>query len=98
MRSHSADLRQRAEALTPREREVMWLVVAGMLNKQTGQRLGVTEKTVKVHRARVMRKMGANSLAGLVRMAEQLRADSPPPDSAAGRPPGVTAAGGPGPG
>jgi FixJ family two-component response regulator len=76
-RSHSDELRRRADVLTPREREVMWLVVTGMLNKQTGHRLGVTEKTVKVHRARVMRKMGADSLAELVRMAEQLRAELP---------------------
>jgi FixJ family two-component response regulator len=94
VRSHSADLRQRAEALTPREREVMWLVVTGMLNKQTGYRLGVTEKTVKVHRARVMHKMGADSLAELVRMSEQLLADSPPQDSTPQRPPGLIASAG----
>jgi FixJ family two-component response regulator len=91
-RSQSAGLRGRAEALTPREREVMWLVVTGMLNKQTGHRLGVTEKTIKVHRARVMHKMGADSLAELVRMAEQLRAESAPSDATAERPPAPAAA------
>jgi RNA polymerase sigma factor (sigma-70 family) len=67
-----ADIRQRAESLSPREREVMTLVVDGMANKETGSRLGVTEKTVKVHRARVMRKMQADSLAELVRLAEKV--------------------------
>jgi FixJ family two-component response regulator len=50
----------------------MGLVVSGMLNKQAGHRLGVTEKTIKVHRAQVMHKMGAQSLADLVRMAEKI--------------------------
>jgi FixJ family two-component response regulator len=67
-----AELRRRAQTLSDREREVMALVVAGMLNKQAGHRLGVTEKTVKVHRAQVMHKMCAASLPDLVRMAEQL--------------------------
>jgi FixJ family two-component response regulator len=70
--AQAVDLRRRAKTLTPREREVLGLVVAGLLNKQTACRLGVTEKTVKVHRAHVMRKMEANSLADLVRMAERL--------------------------
>jgi FixJ family two-component response regulator len=74
-----ADLRQRAAALSPREREVLALVVSGLLNKQAGYRLGVTEKTVKAHRARVMRKMRADSLAELVRMAERLGVPSPRP-------------------
>lgn len=65
-------LRARLETLTPREREVFGLVASGMLNKQVAFDLGVTEKTIKVHRARVMQKMGAQSLADLVRFAEKL--------------------------
>jgi FixJ family two-component response regulator len=70
----TAALRRRFEALSPREREVLALVVSGMLNKQAARRLGVTEKTVKAHRAQVMHKMGAGSLAELVRMAARLGA------------------------
>jgi FixJ family two-component response regulator len=66
--------RRRAAALSPREQEVMALIVQGLLNKQVGHRLGVTEKTVKVHRARVMSKMGAGSLAELVRLAGRIEA------------------------
>jgi FixJ family two-component response regulator len=69
-----AVIQQRVASLSPRERQVMALVVKGLVNKQTGQQLGVTEKTVKAHRARVMRKMGANSLADLVHMADRLGA------------------------
>jgi FixJ family two-component response regulator len=67
-----AALRERYDQLTPRECEVFSLVVAGMLNKQTASRLGIAEKTIKVHRAQVMKKMGADSLADLVRMASRL--------------------------
>jgi len=62
-------IRQRVETLTEREREVFALVVSGMLNKQTAARLGTSEKTIKVHRGRMMEKMGAGSVADLVRAA-----------------------------
>jgi FixJ family two-component response regulator len=64
-------LSQRLNTLTPREREVMALVVRGLLNKQIAFELGTVEKTIKVHRARVMQKMGVDSLAELVRIADK---------------------------
>jgi FixJ family two-component response regulator len=66
------DIQRRLDSLTPREREVMALVVTGLLNKQIANELGTVEKTVKVHRARVMEKMEAQSLADLVRIAERV--------------------------
>jgi FixJ family two-component response regulator len=70
--SETAEVRERFDALTSREREVMSLVVAGWLNKQIGFELKISEVTVKIHRGRVMNKMGAQSLAELVRMTERL--------------------------
>jgi len=67
-----ADLRSRFESLTPREQQVITLVSTGLMNKQIAGELGVTEITVKVHRANAMRKMGAKSLASVIRMVQDL--------------------------
>jgi len=67
------DLQERYHALTPREQEVMTLVVAGMLNKQIASEIGASEATVKVHRGHVMQKMQAGSVVDLVRMADKLK-------------------------
>jgi FixJ family two-component response regulator len=72
-RREVAELQLRHESLTPREREVMTFVVKGLLNKQVGAELGMSETTVKLHRGQVMQKMRADSLADLVRIAERLR-------------------------
>jgi len=70
--SETRELRERYASLTPRERQVMALVVSGLLNKQIGGQLGISEITVKAHRGQVMQKMKANSLATLVKMAAQI--------------------------
>lgn len=67
------DLRSRWELLTPRERQVFQLITSGLLNKQAGAELGTSERTIKVHRGRVMEKLQAESLAELVRMADLLK-------------------------
>lgn len=72
-RAESADLRERYATLTPRERDVLPLVVSGLLNKQAAAALGITEVTLQLHRRSVMQKMHAGSLADLVRMAERLQ-------------------------
>jgi FixJ family two-component response regulator len=80
--AHEAEmraLRQRYASLTPREQQVMALVVAGLLNKQVGSDLGISEITVKAHRGSVMRKMEADSLADLVTMAARLHPSPAPP-------------------
>ncbi|MFN9807051.1 MAG: response regulator transcription factor [Betaproteobacteria bacterium] len=77
-RAEWADLQARAAQLTPREREVFGHVIAGRLNKIIADRIGTTEQTVKVHRARVMDKMGAESVADLVRIGQRIGIDPTP--------------------
>ena len=72
-RAEVALLRQRYLALTPREREVLALVVSGLLNKQSAAELGISEVTLQIHRRNAMKKMAASSLADLVRFAERLQ-------------------------
>ena len=71
-RAKAAELRRRYESLTPREREVMQLVVRGLLNKQIASELGASEVTIKMHRGQVMHKMRAESVVELLRMAETM--------------------------
>jgi FixJ family two-component response regulator len=68
-RAELAELRQRLSSLTPREREVLPLIVSGLLNKQAAAELGISEVTIQIHRGKIMTKMGAGSFAELVRMA-----------------------------
>jgi FixJ family two-component response regulator len=80
LREETAELsgiRARFDSLTPREKEVLDLVVAGLLNKQIADELGASELTIKTHRAHVMQKTQADSLAHLVRMAEKLKSSPP---------------------
>jgi FixJ family two-component response regulator len=76
-RVERARLRQRHSNLTPRERQVLPLVVGGFLNKQAAAQLGISENTLQIHRSRVMRKMKADSLAQLIRMAGTLSVPLP---------------------
>jgi len=79
-----ADLTQNFAKLTPREREVFALVISGLINKEVAWELGISEKTIKVHRARVVEKMGARSLPDLVRMAGRLGLPSERPAETTG--------------
>ena len=76
-RAELSEIRARLDSLTPREKEVLDLVVAGLLNKQIADELGTSELTVKTHRAHVMQKTQADSLAHLVRMAEKVKTTTP---------------------
>jgi FixJ family two-component response regulator len=82
-RSELAEVRRRYDRLTPREREVLTFVVSGFANKQTAAELGTSEITIGVHRGQIMRKMGARSLAELVRLADRIGV---PPAPASNRP------------
>jgi FixJ family two-component response regulator len=75
----ASDLQARFETLTPREKEVLAFVTSGLMNKQTAAEVGIAEITVKIHRGHIMKKMGARSLADLVRMAETLGIRRPAP-------------------
>jgi FixJ family two-component response regulator len=89
-REQRAEIQRRVDKLTPREREVMALVVTGRPNKLVADELGAAEKTIKIHRARVMEKMKANSLADLVRLVTTTDFDAPEPlDLHAPRPRGT---------
>jgi FixJ family two-component response regulator len=77
-----SELRKLFDCLTPREQQVIGLVTAGLMNKQIAHEIGVSEITVKVHRGNVMRKMGAKSLADLVRIADALGVRRAPPEQA----------------
>jgi FixJ family two-component response regulator len=77
-RAEQAEVQRRVQTLTPREREVLGLVVKGLLNKQIAVELGAAERTVKVHRGRVMEKMQVQSVAELVRAVEQVKAEGGP--------------------
>jgi FixJ family two-component response regulator len=78
-RAKTRALRAKYESLTPAERRVFAMVVTGRLNKQVAYELGCAERTVKAHRSRAMQKLGADSLADLVRMADELGIAAPPP-------------------
>jgi FixJ family two-component response regulator len=76
-RAELSELRRRLSSLTPRERELVPLIVSGLLNKQAAAELGISEVTVQIHRGKIMKKMGATSLAELVRMATTLEMPMP---------------------
>ena len=78
-RAALAKLKERYASLTPREREVLPLVVSGLMNKQAAAELGISEVTLQIHRSKVVQKMKARSIADLVRMAERLKIPAPDP-------------------